>query len=143
MVFIFFDLQKHPRLPFSFVVFVLLTSVAAVGGAALFAGILEETEDGFLSLTPAYDTIGSARPKKDADVVEKVRPSVVSGSVKVEAETQAIFNSRSQSTGLAAANGFSADSVSLDTRPGMPTEHPTASARAGTWLLYLSRWLRG
>ena len=61
---------------------VLLTSVAAVGGAALFAGISKGPEDGFLSLTPAYGQ-SLARPTGFADVVEKVRPSVISVRVKV------------------------------------------------------------
>ena len=68
---------------------VLLTSAAAVGGAALFAGISKGPEDGFLSLTPAYGQ-SLARPTGFADVVEKVRPSVISVRVKVEAEAQAM-----------------------------------------------------
>src|SRR5215470_7516642 len=65
--------------------FVLLaTTVAGLGAAALVGGSLTLSKDGYLSLAPAYAQ-NLQRPAGFADIVEKVKPAVISVRVKVGA----------------------------------------------------------
>jgi serine protease Do len=62
---------------------VLMASAAVVGAGVLFSGAQFATKPGAAFLTPAYaQTV--QRPVGFADVVEKVKPSVISVRVKVE-----------------------------------------------------------
>jgi len=63
--------------------FVLLaTTVAGLGAAALVGSSLTLSKDGFLSLAPAYAQ-NFQRPAGFADIVEAVKPAVISVRVKV------------------------------------------------------------
>src|ERR1700730_7603092 len=62
---------------------ILLATVASLGGAVLFGGPLAGSKDGFLSVTPAYAQTTAARPVGFADIVEQVKPAVISVRVKM------------------------------------------------------------
>jgi serine protease Do len=66
---------------------VLLATVAGFGGAVLLSGPLSGAKNSYLSLPPAHAQ-NVARPVGFADIVEKVKPAVISVRVKVNGGAQ-------------------------------------------------------
>jgi serine protease Do len=67
---------------------ILLATVAGLGGGVLLGGPLSGPSDGLLSLAPAYAQTNTARPIGFADIVEKVKPAVISVRVKMNGGAQ-------------------------------------------------------
>src|SRR5215813_11143190 len=68
--------------------FVLLaTTIAGLGAAALVGSSLTLSKDGYLSLAPAYAQ-NAQRPVGFADIVESVKPAVISVRVKMNSGPQ-------------------------------------------------------
>src|SRR5437879_8602655 len=80
---------------------VLLATVASLGTAALFAGLDGSPKAGL----PAFSVAGAAekaqRPAGFADIVEKVKPSVISVRVKIDGAAQMMGRSDVNGPGLA------------------------------------------
>ena len=105
---------------------VLLTSVAALAGTALFAGIPSGPKAGFLSLTPAYGE-SLARPSGFAEIVDRVKPSVISVRVKVDAESMSYDDDQSTPNGSPFEHFFRQFG---QPNGGMPhNQHPRGSRR--------------
>ena len=74
---------QKPRSPLSARRLVLMASAAVIGAGVVFSGAQLATKPDAIFLTPAYAQT-SQRPVGFADIVEKVKPSVISVRVKVD-----------------------------------------------------------
>ena len=127
---------------------VLLASVAGLGAAVLFAGASLVPKAAGLSLTTIAYAQGAQRPVGFADIVEKVKPAVISVRVKVDAGPQMMgFDGNMPFPPGSQMERFFRRFGMPDGEGGMPDEPASAAQphgdRPGLRLLHLGRRLCG